>query len=380
MFSIPAKLWLSFNFITFFFIWGVFLPFWGIWLSDQGVSSESIGLLFSIGLLLRFVSNLTLLPMVSSAKSTLSLLRFLVFFTLLAFALLLFFHDYIWLAVITLVVNFMMGPLAPLGDLVGTRLVKQIQLDYGRVRLWGSLSFIVGSTCVGWLIVGSGNDAILWAIIAATLVMWLLSLLNLSPQLHDEIIATTEKKQSLFTLFKRPDVLLFLIIVGAIQGSHGAFYAFGTIYWNEVGFSGVTISWLWAIGVFAEILLMRFNKKLFTGWSIKQMMLLGLLAAIIRWLVFAFSENVYLLATFQTFHAFTFAVTHLAAIRYIALQKNSEMVSYQSLYSGVALGLMMAGFTYLSGIFYAQLHGHVFLIMSLLLIPVLFCIKIWKAE
>ena len=380
MFSIPAKLWLSFNFITFFFIWGVFLPFWGIWLSDQGVSSESIGLLFSLGLLLRFVSNLTLLPMVSSAKSTLRLLRFLVFFTVLAFSLLLFFHEHIWLAVITLVVNFMMGPLAPLGDLVGTRLVKQIQLDYGRVRLWGSLSFIVGSTCVGWLIVGSGNDAILWAIIAATFVMWLLSLLNLSPQLHDEVISTTEKKQSLFSLFKRPNVLLFLIIVGAIQGSHGAFYAFGTIHWNEIGLSGVTISWLWAIGVFAEILLMRFNKKLFTQWSIKQMMLLGLLAAITRWLVFALSDNVYLLATFQTFHAFTFAVTHLATIRYIALQKNSEMVSYQSLYSGVALGLMMAGFTYLSGIFYAQLHGQVFLIMSLLLVPVLWCIKIWKAE
>lgn len=380
MFSIPAKLWLSLNFITFFFIWGVFLPFWGIWLSGQGISSESIGVLFSIGLLLRFVSNLSLLPMVSSAESTLRLLRSLGFCTVLAFTFLLFFHDYIWLAAITLVVNFMMGPLAPLGDLVGTRLVNQIQLDYGRVRLWGSLSFIVGSTCVGWLIVDSGQDAILWSIIAATLIMWLLSLLHLSPQLHDQVVSGAEKKQSLFTLFKRPNVLLFLIIVGAIQGSHGAFYAFGTIHWNEIGLSGVTISWLWAIGVFAEILLMRFNNKLFTKWSIKQMMLLGLLAAITRWLVFACSDNVYLLATFQTFHAFTFAVTHLATIRYIALQKNSEMVAYQSLYSGVALGLMMAGFTYLSGIFYAQLHGYVFLIMSLLLLPVLWCIKIWQAE
>ncbi|HEY5716544.1 MAG TPA: 3-phenylpropionate MFS transporter, partial [Psychromonas sp.] len=356
-------MWLSLNFITFFFIWGVFLPFWGIWLSGQGISSESIGVLFSIGLLLRFVSNLSLLPMVSSAESTLRLLRSLGFCTVLAFTFLLFFHDYIWLAAITLVVNFMMGPLAPLGDLVGTRLVNQIQLDYGRVRLWGSLSFIVGSTCVGWLIVDSGQDAILWSIIAATLIMWLLSLLHLSPQLHDQVVSGAEKKQSLFTLFKRPNVLLFLIIVGAIQGSHGAFYAFGTIHWNEIGLSGVTISWLWAIGVFAEILLMRFNNKLFTKWSIKQMMLLGLLAAITRWLVFACSDNVYLLATFQTFHAFTFAVTHLATIRYIALQKNSEMVAYQSLYSGVALGLMMAGFTYLSGVFYAQLHGYVFLIM-----------------
>jgi MFS transporter, PPP family, 3-phenylpropionic acid transporter len=367
-------------FISFFFIWGVFLPFWGIWLSGKGVSSESIGLLFSIGLLLRFVSNLTVLPMVSSAKSTLRLLRILGFCTALAFTILLFFNGYLWLAAITLIANFMMGPLAPLGDLIGARLVNQIQLDYGRVRLWGSFSFIVGSTTVGWLIVGAGNEAILWAIVGATLIMWLLSLLNLSPQLDDQIDLTPEKKQSLFTLFKRPSVLLFLIIVGSIQGSHGAFYAFGTIYWNEIGLSGVSIAWLWAIGVFAEILLMRFNKKLFTNWSIKKMLLLGLVAAIIRWLVFSVSDNFYILAVFQTFHALTFAVTHLAAVRYISLQKNSEMVSYQSLYSGVGLGLMMAGFTYLSGLFYADLQGYIFLIMSLLLVPVFWCIKIWKAE
>jgi len=380
LFSIPASFWLSLYFISFFFIWGVFLPFWGIWLSGKGMSSESIGLLFSIGLLLRFVSNMTLLPRVSDAKSTLGLLRILGFFTVLAFALLLFFNGYMWLAGITLVANFMMGPLAPLGDLIGARLVNQIQLDYGRVRLWGSLSFIVGSTSAGWLIVGLGNDAILWSIIGAALTMWLLSLLNLSPQLHDEIDLNTEEKKSLFTLFKRPSVLLFLIIVGSIQGSHGAFYAFGTIHWNEIGLSGVSISWLWAIGVFAEILLMRFNKKLFGNWSIKQMLLLGIIAAIIRWLVFSVSDDFYVLAIFQTFHALTFAVTHLAAIRYISLQKKSEMVSYQSLYSGVALGLMMAGFTYLSGLFYADLHGYVFLIMSLLLMPVFWCIKIWKAE
>ena len=268
----------------------------------------------------------------------------------------------------------------PLGDIVGIRLVKQIQLDYGRVRLLGSLSFIVGSTIVGWLIVEYGQQAILWAIVFMMLLMWLFSLLNLAPQLQDQFTAVNDKKTSLWTLFKKRDVLLFLIIIGAIQGSHGAFYAFGTIYWGGIGLSEVNIAWLWAIGVAAEVLLMRFNIKLFKAWSIKQMLLLGLIAAILRWLALAGTENFYILAFFQTFHAFTFAVTHLAAIRYISLQKGNEMVSYQSLYSGVALGLMMAMFTYLSGLFYEDLQGGIFLIMSLLLMPIFWCLKIWKAE
>lgn len=380
MFSIPATFWLSLNFITFYAIWGIFLPFWGVWLSSHGIASEDIGLLFSIGLVLRFISSLTLLPRVSSAKSILRLLRVLVFCTLLAFSCLFFTQGYLWLAIITLLINFTIGPLMPLGDIVGIRLVNQIQLDYGKVRLLGSLSFIVGSTIVGWLIVDYGEQAILWAIVSVMILMWLLSLLNLTPQLQDQVSVVNEQKTSLWNLFKRCDVLLFLIITGAIQGSHGAFYAFASIYWSGIGLSEIDIAWLWAIGVAAEVILMRFNIKLFKSWSIKQMLLLGLIAAIVRWLVFANTGDFYILAFFQIFHAFTFAVTHLAVIRYISLQKGSEMVSYQSLYSGVALGLMMAAFTYISGIFYEDLQGGIFLIMSLLLVPIFWCLKIWKAE
>lgn len=380
MFSVPAKSWLSLYFISFLFIWGVFLPFWGVWLEAQGISSAEIGSLFSVGLLLRFVSNLGLLPRVSSGSGSLRLLRILGFLTLLAFSCLFYLQEKMWLAIITLSVNFLMAPMMPLGDIIGTRLVKQISLDYGRVRLWGSLSFIAGSTCVGWFIAGYGQQAILWVIFCATVVMWLLSLLHLSPQLDDRQPVNKQPKDSLFALCRRPDVLLFLIITGAIQGSHGAYYAFSSIYWSREGISEVSIAWLWGIGVFAEVLLMRFNSKLFSGWSIKQMLLLGLIAAILRWLALALSSDLYLIAIAQTFHAFTFAVTHLAAIRYIGLQQNTDMVRYQSLYSGVALGLIMALFTYLSGILFESLQGNVFLIMSLMLLPILWCIKIWQVK
>ncbi len=380
MFSIPATFWLSLYFISFFFIWGIFLPFWGVWLEDQGLSSGAIGSLFSIGLALRFVSSLSLLPRVSTGQGLLRLLRILAFLILVVFSVLFYLQGELWLAIITLLVNFLMAPMIPLGDIIGARLVKQIGLDYGRTRLWGSLSFIAGSTCIGWFIAGYGKQAILWGIVCATLVMWLLSLLRLAPRLEDGVSAQQVPGQSLLSLCKRPNVLLFLIIVGAVQGSHGAYYAFSAIYWSREGLSEVSIAWLWAIGVFAEVLLMRFNHKLFSRWSIKQMLLLGLVAAILRWLVLALTTDVYVLAMVQTFHAFTFAVTHLAAIRYIGLQKNVEMVRYQSLYSGLALGLMTALFTYIAGILFESLQGNIFFMMSVLLIPVLWCIKVWKVE
>lgn len=378
MFTLSAKTWLTTYFINFYFLWGIFLPFWGIWLTGQGVTTEQVGVLFSIGLVLRFASSLTVLPRVSTGSGTLNLIRALGFISLCCFASLFFLKGYIWLAGLTLLINFMIGPMMPLGDIVGSRLVKQVNLDYGRVRLWGSVSFIAGSAAVGWLIVDFGLQAILALTVIVTAIMWALSLTNLNPQLVDKGAKETRNKQSLLALLKKPEVLLFLLIVGFIQGSHGAYYAFSTIYWDSVGISGTVIAWLWAIAVFAEVLLLRFNNYLFANWSIKQMLLLALIGGIIRWGGLSFTDNVYLLAILQTLHALTFALTHLAAMRYISQQNASKLVAYQSLYSGVALGLLMALFTYIAGISYQALQSNLFLLSALLLTPVFLFLKLWK--
>lgn len=380
MFTLSAKTWLTTYFINFYFIWGIFLPFWGIWLTGQGVTTEQVGVLFSIGLVLRFVSSLSILPRVSSGSGTLKLIRILAFVILLSFASLFYLNGYIWFASLTLLVNFLMAPMMPLGDIVGSRLVQQIQLDYGRVRLWGSVSFIAGSTIVGWLIVDYGLQSILALIVFMCAVMWFFALAKLSPNLVDSADQGSSKKSSLLKILKKPEMILFLLIVGFIQGSHGAYYAFSTIYWDSLGISGSAIAWLWAISVFAEVLILRFNSKLFGRWTIKQMLLLGVVGGIVRWCVFSFTDDFYLLATVQTLHALTFAVTHLAAIRYISQQKPSELVTYQSLYSGVALGLLMALFTYIAGVSYESLQGDLFLLSAILLLPVFLFIKLWKVN
>jgi len=351
-----------------------------MWLTGQGVTTEQVGAIFSIGLVLRFVSNLTVLPQVSSGDATLRLIRILAFIALCSFSALLYLDGFFWLAALTLLINVVMAPLMPLGDIVGSHLVKQIQLDYGRVRLWGSISFIVGSATVGRLVGDFGLPAILALIIVMTIVMWGFSLSRLNPHLVEHVGKGTVEKTSLFKLLKKREVILFLLIVGTIQGSHGAYYAFSAIYWDGLGISGNIIAWLWAIGVVAEIIILRFNGRLFANWSIKQMLLLALIGGIVRWGMISFTENVYLLGAVQTLHALTFAVAHLAAIRYISQQKSSQLVVYQSLYSGVALGLLMALFTYIAGASYETLQGDLFLLSALLLTPVFVLLKLWKVD
>ena len=376
---IAAKSWLNSYFICFFFIWGIFLPFWGIWLEAKGVSPEQIGTLFSLGLVLRFCSNIGLLPRLKTASGTLKLLSALSFSLLACLLLLVFFQGWYALAALTLLLNFLIGPMMPLGDIIGTRLVKQIKINYGQARLWGSISFIVGSSFVGWSITEFGNESILWSIITAALVTYFLSLIKLNPQLQDPTNQPKEKV-NLRLLLKQSKGIYFVLIMGLIQGSHGAYYAFSSIYWSSMGISEFNIALLWGLGVLAEIFLMRFNDRLFNHWTIKKMCLLALVAGIVRWLVLWQTTDLTLLMLVQTFHAFTFALAHLAAMRFIATQADELMVGYQSLYSSISLGLVMALLTYISGWVYEPQNSDVFLWMAAILLPVFILIHKWRIE
>lgn len=380
MLFLTAKSWLTTYFILFFFTWGIFLPFWGVWLDAKGVTAEQIGTLFAIGLLLRFFSNFFLLPRLKSAAAAVKLICWLSFAIVLCLLLLAFQQTWWFLAVFTLLVNFLMGPMIPLGDIIATQLVNMIKLNYGQVRLWGSVSFIIGAACVGWAITQWGTETILWLILIVTLFIFLLSLVKLRPALTADKDLQDDQATSLFKLLKKPQIVYFVLTMGIIQGSHSGYYAFSALYWESAGISELHIALLWGIGVLAEVLLMQFNDKWFARWSIKQMTLLALLAALIRWLVLASTTALPILYFIQTFHAFTFALAHLAAMRFIALQSQQLVVNYQSLYSSISLGLAMAFFTYLSGWAYASMNAGVFLWMAVILLPAFITLNKWQTD
>ncbi|MEA1070763.1 MFS transporter, partial [Klebsiella pneumoniae] len=48
--------------------------------------------------------------------------------------------------------NLFFSPLVPLTDALANTWQKQITMDYGRVRLWGSIAFVIGSALVGKLV------------------------------------------------------------------------------------------------------------------------------------------------------------------------------------------------------------------------------------
>ena len=75
--------WLALGYFTYFFSYGIFLPFWSVWLKGIGLTPETIGLLLGAGLVARFLGSLLIAPRVSDPSRLISALRVLALLTLL---------------------------------------------------------------------------------------------------------------------------------------------------------------------------------------------------------------------------------------------------------------------------------------------------------
>ncbi|WP_145536106.1 3-phenylpropionate MFS transporter [Yersinia thracica] len=364
--------WLSLSYFTYFFSYGIFLPFWGIWLQGEGIPPETIGILLGAGLISRFLGSLIIAPSVKDPSHLVTAIRILALLTL-AFAVGFWFgNGWAWLMVIIAGFNLFFGPLVPLTDALAATWQKQITMDYGKVRLWGSLAFVIGSALTGKLVSVWGHPAILYSLLFGISAMLLGALLKPSVMPQGEVkhrnVAATDWK----VLLSEPQVWRFLLCVTLLQGAHAGYYSFSSIYWQEAGYSAATIGYLWSLGVVAEILVFAFSNVLFRRWTVRSLLLLSAVSGIIRWSLMASTTDLSWLILIQILHCGSFTVCHLAAMRFIAARRGADVIRLQSVYSALAMGGGIAVMTIISGFLFEHYQGGVFWVMALIVIPVLF--------
>ncbi|MGX9418732.1 3-phenylpropionate MFS transporter [Vibrio sp. RC27] len=360
MFQTSPFRWISQYFFGFFFVFGAYLPFWTLWLESKGVSSSQIGVILGLGFTIRFLANLTITPRFSRAEQLIPALRWI---TSIAVATLLALwvggDNFYLIAAGTILFNLCCGPIAPISDAVANYYAKLDLLDYGKARLWGSVSFILSSTLVGWSVAHLGSDMILTIALGGTVVLLLASLRRANPMPSSGLDVRPIRVKLHQVLRERP-ILLFILLTSLIQGSHAAYYSFSSIYWKASGYSEETIGYLWSIGVIAEVIVFALSRRLLKGWTLQTMFTIACLAVVVRWGLTAASTNFVVMISIQALHSITFGLAHLAAIRYIQLAPSHKMVAIQSLYNAISLGGFVAVLTSISGWGYTHFGGQIF--------------------
>ncbi|MGP0827149.1 3-phenylpropionate MFS transporter [Serratia sp. CY82423] len=364
--------WLALSYFTYFFSYGIFLPFWGVWLKGEGIAPETIGILLGAGLVARFLGSLLIAPRVKDPSHLVSALRLLALLTL-AFAVgFCFGNGWGWLMLVIAGFNLFFSPLVPLTDALAATWQKQIRMDYGRVRLWGSLAFVIGSALTGQLVAVWGHNAILYSLILSVLAMLLGMLLKPSVMSQGEARTHGGAERSLWALLKEGPVWRFLLCVTLLQGAHAGYYSFGSIYWQEAGYSASTIGYLWSLGVVAEVIIFASSNVLFRRWNARNLLLLSACCGVLRWSLMAYSTELGWLLLIQILHCGTFTVCHLAAMRFIAARQGQEVIQLQAVYSALAMGGGIAVMTVIAGFLFEHWQGGVFWVMAAVAVPALF--------
>lgn len=364
--------WLALSYFTYFFSYGIFLPFWGVWLKGEGIAPETIGILLGAGLVARFLGSLLIAPRVKDPSHLVSALRLLALLTL-AFAVgFCFGNGWGWLMLVIAGFNLFFSPLVPLTDALAATWQKQIRMDYGRVRLWGSLAFVIGSALTGQLVAVWGHNAILYSLILSVLAMLLGMLLKPSVMPQGEARTHGGAERPLWALLKEGPVWRFLLCVTLLQGAHAGYYSFGSIYWQEAGYSASTIGYLWSLGVVAEVIIFASSNVLFRRWNARNLLLLSACCGVLRWSLMAYSTELGWLLLIQILHCGTFTVCHLAAMRFIAARQGQEVIQLQAVYSALAMGGGIAVMTVIAGFLFEHWQGGVFWVMAAVAVPALF--------
>lgn len=300
----------------------------------------------------------------------------------LCFSLLYVGSSFLALLVITIATSIFANASTPVTDAIATTIVRGGGGDYGRMRMWGSISFVAANLFGGFVIGKGSGGAIFWMLAAA---YWAAALLLfvLPPRMpHGYGEAPPRPSEVTYRgrlpRYMRDRVLMAALASAAImQSSHAMLYSFSSLYWQSKGFSGGEVGAFWAIGVVAEILMFFLSGRLFGGWTPGQMMLLSAGAAVTRWMIFPLIGSVSGYLALQCLHALTFACCHLAVMRIVlARAADRQAASVQGLYTAVS-SLMLAAATLVSGPLYRQFGGSGFQMMSVLVVVGLLPALVW---
>lgn len=255
------------------------------------------------------------------------------------------------------VVYSMMNLIGPLFEAVLVHGTRGERPDYGEGRAIASAAFVIANLAGGAILGAFGPDWILAWLLGASAIA---AVAPLFTKQGARSVLPRRRLTSTFTdsfaIYRKPGIFIFLLSAAFIQAGHGAYYAFASNIWIAQGIDGGHIGALWATGVAAEILLLLFSRRLLGGLSPVAILWLGGLGALVRWLAAGFVLPVETVYIFQTLHAASFALTHLAVMRFLETRLHPEQLSLAYAANGALIfGPLMAVSSFAAGLAYDAL-------------------------
>jgi len=323
---------------------GIVLPFLAPWIQSRGYGPTMIGLLMALPPLFKVVAPWSWGRWADRGGRRRELLIVAGLTASAALSAMVFTESLPALVLLMAVYGFMRSPILPFLEATALEQAELRRFRYGPVRLWGSLAFVISSSGFGalqrrlpldsGLLIGAGL-LLIGAVLAQAL----------PPASRDEAPDAGHEGSPARGVESTAAAVgrwRLLTACALMQVSHAAYYIFYSIRLLDLGFTSVTVGWLWALAVICEILLLARLDGIVDRFGPIRVMRTCLLIAAARWLLIGWATEIGWLILGQTLHAATYAAFHVAAIRLVYRSfGNAHRARGQAMYSGMTFGLGM---------------------------------------
>jgi PPP family 3-phenylpropionic acid transporter len=305
-----------------FYFWyyaalGGFTPYFAQWLHDHGQDAFAISVLLGVWYATRIFAPPAWSTLATRSGRPLVLLRAGAVLTIVGFAGFLFARDFMPLFGVMLAFSFFYNAIMPQFEALTLDTLHGRREDYGRIRVWGSIGFILVTLGYGALLEIGGSDWLPWLMLPLYIATAASTFVNRAPPVG--LHAHEPAPGSIWSALSRPGVARFLAIALLMQVGFGPYYVFFTLFLAEHGHGTATIGALWALGVLAEIVLFLLAPALLRRHSPRNLLLVCLGATAARWALTAiFPDRLEVLVVLQLLHALSFGVFHACCMQLVA--------------------------------------------------------------
>ena len=329
------------QYFLYFGVLGIFLPYFNLYCYHLGFSGFQIGALSALRSIALVLFPLLWGALADRLNKRKPLYTLCIVISTSIWSLFLFTVEFWPMLLITIFYGMFYAPIISFLEAFTMDVLGNEKKSYGRIRAWGSISFIAMVLVLGKIIDIYSVSIIVILILAGSILLAIGStrVPAVQPVKKDRM---TPGAASLL----RRRVIVFLFCAFLMLVSHGAYYGFFSIHLSNLGYGGTFIGICWALASTAEILVMVRSEKLFNRFSIENVLTFSFAVAAIRWLILFFATAPAVILVSQILHAVTYGAFHMASILYIdRLAPQHAKTTGQAVNNAVTYGLgLMVGF------------------------------------
>ncbi len=252
---------------------------------------------------------------------------------------------------------------------------------HGRVRLWGSMGFMVSVLGAGIFFEHFGLKYFPLAVtLGLVLLAWSAYCI---PDLREP---TTHEKQAgpIWHTLREPPVAWFFGTLALNVLSHMGLYVFFSLYCDELGYSKTMIGMLWAAAVVLEIAWFYSQGRWLPRFSLTAWLIVSAAATALRFgLTAGLGDTLWILFAAQALHALSFAANHTVCTALISHHFPGSMRGRgQALYTVLGYGIPGVLGSWVGGLI-SEAYGlrSVFWICTGIAVLAMLCaFKVWRLQ